>query len=69
MFGPVDYYEMNEDITVLTKDDFIHKGKIVSIDDDAFTIANEKEENIVMLYSNMKNIANSDWLADEDIRG
>ncbi len=65
--GSVERYGIGEDVTVLTKDTQILKGKIKTIDSTSFSINVESKETVI-LYDSISNIANNDWLGDEDIR-
>lgn len=68
MFGGHEHYMLSEYVTVLMKDDSVFIGKISSIDEESFNVTNKDGEIIKIAYDNMANIANSDWLGDEDIR-
>ena len=67
MFGRHEYYWIDEDITILTKDNKVIEGKIISIDEETVTLTNDNG-NPTIWYEDIKNIADTDWLADEDIR-
>lgn len=68
-FGNKNHYFLDEDVTVLTKDDVVLKGKILTILSKGFQLEEEQKGVITLLYVDVENIVNSDWLCGEDIRG
>lgn len=67
MFGRQEYYWIDEDVTILTKDNRVIEGKIISINEESVTLTNDNG-NSTIWYEDIKNIADTDWLAGEDIR-
>lgn len=67
-FGNKNHYFLDEHVTVLTKDDVVLKGKILTILSKGFQLEEEQKGVITLLYLDVENIVNSDWLYDEDIR-
>lgn len=68
MFTTPSYYYINEDVTILTSDNEVFQGEITSIEKLHLSL-NDKEEGLVIIkFENIKNIANTDWLGDSDIR-
>lgn len=63
----VSRYSIGEDITVLTEANEVFKGRLVNIGSESFSLEQENKETTI-LHDNVKNIVNSDWLGDEDIR-
>lgn len=67
MWGIQDYYWIDENVTILTKDNKVIEGEIISIDEESVTLTNDNS-NTTIWYKNIKNIADTDWLDGEDIR-
>lgn len=67
MWGIQDYYWIDENVTILTKDNKVIEGEIISIDEESVTLTNDNG-NTTIWYKNIKNIADTDWLDGEDIR-
>jgi len=63
-------YRLDEDITILMNDGSILRGIIKQIYGNFFTIPNinNKKEYSTLKYEDIKKIANTEWLAGEDIR-
>lgn len=68
MFCSPDFYEINEDVTILTINDDVVAGKIYSIDDESLTLVNEMDEGQIVAYKDIKDIADTEWLGGSDIR-
>lgn len=67
IFGRREYYWIGGEITILTKDNKVIEGKIISIDEESVTLTNDNG-NPTIWYEDIKNMADTDWLAGEDIR-
>lgn len=68
MWGSIEHYSINEDVTILTNDYEVFQGEITSIEKLHLSL-NDKEEGLVIIkFEDIKNIANTDWLGDSDIR-
>ncbi|NCI19829.1 hypothetical protein EJM73_09335 [Clostridium botulinum] len=63
-------YRINEDVTILMNNDCVLRGIIEEIYEKFFTISiiSNKKEFIALKYEDIKKIANTEWLAGEDIR-
>lgn len=62
------YYEIDENVTVLMKDNSIITGTIKQIEEEYVIILNNNKNLINIKYKDMHKIANTDWLGGEDIR-
>lgn len=67
-FGTQNRYYLDEEVTILTTNDVVLEGKISSIQEKGLTIENEEGNNTILLYVDIKDIANTDWLGGTDIR-
>ncbi|EKS4345030.1 hypothetical protein QB607_003033 [Clostridium botulinum] len=65
-----EYYRLDEDITILMNNDCVLRGIIKQIYGNFFTISiiSNKKEFITLKYEDIKKIANTEWLAGENIR-
>lgn len=68
LFGTTSHYYLNQHITILTNDDTVLKGTILSILSDSLEIKEDSIGSVSVLYENIKDIADTDWLCDDDIR-
>lgn len=68
LFGNTNHYYLDEEVTILTTNDIVLEGKITSIQEKGLIIENKEGNNIILLYVDIKDIANSDWLGGADIR-
>lgn len=67
ILGIQEYYWIDEEVTILTKDNKIIKGTIIFIDEESITLTNDNG-NPTIWYNDIKNIADTDWLCGTDIR-
>lgn len=67
-FGTSNRYYLDEEVTILTNNDIVLEGKISSIQDKGLILESEEGNNIILLYVDIKDIANTDWLGGVDIR-
>lgn len=66
-----DYYRIDENVTVLLNDDKVLEGKIKYINKWSLAlnlIDNDNSSMVMIRYDNIKDIANTNWLAGTDIR-
>ncbi|MBE1305862.1 hypothetical protein G4W71_17805 [Clostridium botulinum] len=60
-------YHLGEDVTILMNDDWVVSGVIKQIYETFLTLSSANQY-ITLEYENMIKIANTEWLAGEDIR-
>ena len=68
MFGNTEYYEICDEVTVLCKNNSVYIGEIIDIGRTHLYIRGDDNKTITINYSDIKNIADTNWLAGEDIR-
>lgn len=68
LFGSTNHYYLDEEVTILTNKDIVLEGKITSIQDKGLMLESEEGNITIVLYVDIKDIANTDWLGGVDIR-
>lgn len=66
--GNTSYYFLNQHVTILTKDDVVLKGKILSLLSKGLALEDDEKGVISIKYEDIKDMADTDWLCGEDIR-
>ena len=68
MWGNTEYYEIGDEVTILCNNDNVYVGEIMDIGKLKIYIECENGEEVTINYSDIKNIADTNWLAGGDIR-
>lgn len=58
---------IGDDITILTKENWVRKGILSEINENHIILKNDDIESIV-LFDNIEKIEDTEWLGDTDIR-
>ena len=62
-------YRLNQDVTILTNDNYVLQGIIVDIKEKSVVIeCGEDKNQITIDYDYIAKIADTDWLCGDDIR-
>lgn len=62
-------YVLNQDVTILTNDNYVLQGIIVDIKEKSVVIEDGESKNKITIdYDYMVKIADTDWLSGDDIR-
>lgn len=61
-------FYLDDDVTILTKDDIVLEGRIVAIQSKGLAIEDKKIGVVMVLYMDIENIVDTDWLCGGDIR-
>ena len=60
-FSNKNHYFLDEDVTILTKEDSVLKGRILTILSKGLQLEEEEKGVMTILYVDIENIVNSDW--------